>query len=109
MKSARIEELKKLNLDRNSTESSIRAEFTITLDLWSKLQNDGIDKRLQVIGLLKEEEWEKVIANSMADLDKKEQKQRSLFTMTRISIDYHGTHKTSIHQFGKTSKGTKKY
>ena len=70
-------ELKKLNLDRNSTESSIRLEFAVTLDLWKKLQNDGIDKRLQVIGLLTEDEWEKVIANSIADPDKKEKKHKN--------------------------------
>ena len=69
-----MKNLKKLNLDRNSLKESIVAEFTITSDLWKKLQTDGISKRLQVINLLTAEEWDKVTANSVAEFDKKENK-----------------------------------
>ena len=67
-------ELKKLNLERTSSEESIRAEFDKVTDIWKKLQTDGIEKRIQVTSMLTEDEWEKIVAGSVSELDKKEQK-----------------------------------
>jgi len=66
--------LKELNSDRLSPKDSIVAELNIALDIWKELQTNGIDKRIQVKDMITPEEWEKIIANSVAEFDKKELK-----------------------------------
>lgn len=66
--------LKKLNEDRHSPKDSIIAALNMNLDIWKKLQTDGIDHRLKAIKLITPEEWEQITANSVAEFDEKELK-----------------------------------
>lgn len=64
--------LKKLNTDRNSPEGSMDIVLNDASEIWSDLKTSAVQKRVEVQGLLTEEEWQNIIAESLAEMNKKE-------------------------------------
>ena len=65
-------QLKKLNTDRNSPEGSMDIVLNDASEIWSDLKTSAVQKRVEVQGLLTEEEWQNIIAESLAEMNKKE-------------------------------------
>lgn len=69
-------EMKKLNLDKNSSPEAINAVFDQANDSWQEVQQLGIQSRTEALDMLSQEEWEGVISKSLNDYSKKDLKKQ---------------------------------
>lgn len=65
-------ELKKLNADRGASKEAIDQKLDEANAIWIGLDSSGISNRREATEMLTEDEWQEIIAKSMAEFDKKE-------------------------------------
>ena len=69
-------QMKKLNLDRNTTPESINAVLDEADNSWKEVQTLGLKSRSAVLEMLSQEEWSGIISKSLEDYSKKDLKKQ---------------------------------